>query len=87
MVLCGVQTPNCIRQTAFDAIGYDYGVTVLSDATASASQEIQDSNLRDMRNVGVLTPTVEEWAATVPAVEEKPSEGKPAVPEGTTEAE
>ena len=46
LVLCGVQTPNCIRTCAFDAISLDYDVTVLSDATASQSDAIQAANLQ-----------------------------------------
>ena len=62
VVICGVQTPNCIRQTAMDAVSLDFEkVTVLADATASATSEVQESNLRDLRNVSVATPTVEEW--------------------------
>ena len=45
MIVCGVQTPNCIRATAFDGLSLDYNVIVPSDATASASQEVQDANL------------------------------------------
>lgn len=44
MPLCtypGIQTPNCIRQTAFDAITYDYrSVTVIVDATAAVTPEV-----------------------------------------------
>jgi nicotinamidase-related amidase len=37
----GVQTPNCIRQTVFDAVALDYqSVTVLVDATAAATPDI-----------------------------------------------
>lgn len=37
----GVQTPNCIRQTVFDAVALDYQpVTVLFDATAAATPDI-----------------------------------------------
>ena len=37
----GVQTPNCIRQTVFDAVALDYEkITVLIDATAAARPEI-----------------------------------------------
>lgn len=64
VVICGVQTPNCIRGTAWDALALDYPqVTVLSDATASASDEVQAANLHDMRQVKIDTPTVAEWAA------------------------
>lgn len=45
MVLCGVQTPNCIRACAYDGIALDYAITVLSDATASRSPEAQAANL------------------------------------------
>lgn len=38
-------------------------VTVLSDATASASVEVQEANLHDMRQVKIDTPTVAEWSA------------------------
>nr|CAB3504768.1 unnamed protein product [Digitaria exilis] len=41
LVVVGVQTPNCIRQTVFDAVALDYEkVTVIVDATAAANQEI-----------------------------------------------
>ncbi|KAL6629543.1 hypothetical protein ACP70R_029308 [Stipagrostis hirtigluma subsp. patula] len=62
LVVVGVQTPNCIRQTVFDAVALDYEkVTVITDATAAAKPEIHSSNIRDMKNVGVETPTLEEW--------------------------
>eukprot|EP00271_Cylindrocystis_brebissonii_P003393 TRINITY_DN1431_c0_g1_i1.p1 TRINITY_DN1431_c0_g1~~TRINITY_DN1431_c0_g1_i1.p1 ORF type:complete len:198 (-),score=34.95 TRINITY_DN1431_c0_g1_i1:262-855(-) len=62
IIIAGVQTPNCIRQTAFDAISYDYDeVVVLADATAAATPEVHQANLYDMRKIGILTPTVSEW--------------------------
>lgn len=68
VVLCGVQTPNCIRGTAWDAIALDYPrVTVLADATASASDAVQAANLHDLRCVSVDTPSVAEWAAQLGA--------------------
>ena len=64
VVLAGVQTPNCIRGTAWDAIALDYPqVTVLADATASRSEAAQAANLEDMRLASVDTPTVAQWAA------------------------
>ncbi|XP_057790660.1 probable inactive nicotinamidase At3g16190 isoform X1 [Salvia miltiorrhiza] len=37
----GVQTPNCIRQTVFDAVALDYHkVTVIVDATAAATPDV-----------------------------------------------
>jgi nicotinamidase-related amidase len=61
VAICGVQTPNCIRATAFDAVCLDYDVLVLADATASASEEVQQANLHDLRQIQVGTPTVKEW--------------------------
>lgn len=56
VVLSGVQTPNCIRATAVDAVSLDYkDVTVLADCSASKSKAVQDSNLRDLRDVGIHT--------------------------------
>lgn len=41
----GVQTPNCIRQTVFDAVALDYQrVTVIIDATAAATPDIHIGN-------------------------------------------
>ncbi|KAK6153647.1 hypothetical protein DH2020_013286 [Rehmannia glutinosa] len=41
LVIIGVQTPNCIRQTVFDAVALDYQtVTVIVDATAAATPDI-----------------------------------------------
>ena len=52
LILIGTTTPNCIRTTCYDALSLDYAVTVLSDCTSSKTAEIQESNLRDMANVG-----------------------------------
>ncbi|GKA96832.1 probable inactive nicotinamidase [Tanacetum coccineum] len=41
LVVVGVQTPNCIRQTVFDVVGLDYkSVTVIVDATAAATPDV-----------------------------------------------
>lgn len=58
LLICGVQTPNCIRATVTDALGYDYNVTVLEDATAAQTDEIHQANLFDMKNMGVQIKTV-----------------------------
>lgn len=52
LLLTGTTTPNCIRTTCYDAISLDYAVAVLSDCTSSGTPAIQESNLRDMANVG-----------------------------------
>ncbi|XP_070027435.1 probable inactive nicotinamidase At3g16190 isoform X2 [Nicotiana sylvestris] len=66
LVIIGVQTPNCIRQTVFDAVALDYErVTVIIDATAAATPDIHIANIIDMKNVGVVTPTLEEWCQSM----------------------
>ncbi|KAK8503388.1 hypothetical protein V6N13_016598 [Hibiscus sabdariffa] len=62
LVIVGVQTPNCIRQTVFDAVSLDFGsVTIIADATVAATPEIHNANITDMKNIGVATPTLQEW--------------------------
>ena len=61
LVLTGTTTPNCIRATCYDGLSLDYGVTVLSDCTSSVTDEIQQSNLRDMENVGAEIMNSVEW--------------------------
>ncbi|KAL2516207.1 putative inactive nicotinamidase [Forsythia ovata] len=64
LVITGVQTPNCIRETVFDAVALDYQtVTVIFDATAAATSDIHLANIFDMTNIGVVTPTLEEWGS------------------------
>ncbi|XP_010545692.1 PREDICTED: probable inactive nicotinamidase At3g16190 [Tarenaya hassleriana] len=63
LVIAGVQTPNCIRATAFDAVAMDYpSVTVIVDTTAASTPEIHAANILDMKNVGIATPTLQEWS-------------------------
>ncbi|KAG7014068.1 putative inactive nicotinamidase, partial [Cucurbita argyrosperma subsp. argyrosperma] len=62
LVVAGVQTPNCIRQTVFDGVSLDYhSITLLSDATAAATPKIHQDNITDMKNVGVVASKVDEW--------------------------
>ncbi|XP_051119628.1 probable inactive nicotinamidase At3g16190 [Andrographis paniculata] len=66
LVITGVQTPNCIRQTVFDAVSLDYqSVSVVVDATGAATPDIHQANINDMRNIGVFTPTLEEWCKSI----------------------
>ncbi|MFA6226038.1 MAG: isochorismatase family cysteine hydrolase [Methanoregula sp.] len=53
LVVCGIQTPNCIRTTVFDAIAYNYPVMLVGGATGTASGEVHLANIRDMQNIGV----------------------------------
>ncbi|KAK9231965.1 hypothetical protein WN943_022206 [Citrus x changshan-huyou] len=63
LVIVGVQTPNCIRQTVFDAVELDYkSITIIVDATAAATPEIHAANIFDMKNVGVAALSLQEWS-------------------------
>ena len=62
MILMGTTTPNCIRSTGYDAISYNYDVTVLSDATSSRSEAVQAANIEDMATIGMTIMTAEEFA-------------------------
>ncbi|XP_021736894.1 probable inactive nicotinamidase At3g16190 [Chenopodium quinoa] len=62
LVFVGIQTPNCIRQTVFDAVALDFpSVSVIVDATAAKTPEVHYANISDMKNIEVATPTLEEW--------------------------
>jgi nicotinamidase-related amidase len=60
LFVCGIQTPNCIRTTVFDAIAYNYPVVLVSDATGASSDEVHNANVRDMQNIGVRIVTTAE---------------------------
>ena len=76
LVLAGVQTPNCIRATAYDALALDVpSVTVLSDATAAATPFVQQANLYDLRVAGADVITVREWEQALGLEPEGGAEG------------
>lgn len=61
LVLAGTTTPNCIRTTCYDANALDYNVVILSDCTSSQTEEIQKSNLEDMKRIGSFIMTSKEF--------------------------
>ncbi|MCR5137214.1 MAG: cysteine hydrolase [Oscillospiraceae bacterium] len=61
LILTGTTTPNCIRATCVDGLSLDYEITVLSDCTSSVTEEIQQSNLRDMENIGARILSSDSW--------------------------
>ena len=61
VVITGVQTPNCIRATVWDANSLDYEVIVLTDGTGAQTPEIHQANLRDMENIGIKLVTTKEF--------------------------
>jgi len=60
IIVAGIQTPNCIRTTVFDAMAFGYETYLVSDATAAATGEIHQANIRDMAAIGVGILTTEE---------------------------
>ena len=63
LVVTGIQTPNCIRTTVFDAVAYNYPVSVVEDAVGAKTEEIHRANLNDMANVGVHIIKARDLAA------------------------
>jgi nicotinamidase-related amidase len=61
IVVCGTRYPTCVRTTVFDAVAYDYEVTVLTDATSARTRGVARANLRDMKEIGVHCLTVTEF--------------------------
>ena len=65
LVMCGIQTPNCIRATVTDAIAYDYDVVLLNDAISAQTTEIHNANLLDMKNMGVTILSTSNYLNSV----------------------
>ena len=65
LVVTGIQTPNCIRTTAFDAIAYNYPVVLVRDATGAQTDEIHSANVRDMQNIGIRVLTAKDLVASL----------------------
>jgi len=53
LVVTGIQTPNCVRTTVFDAIAYNYPVILIRDAVGAKNDEIHNANIADMAGIGV----------------------------------
>ncbi|MDD1654499.1 MAG: cysteine hydrolase [Methanomicrobiales archaeon] len=60
VVVAGIQTPNCIRTTVFDAMAHNYRTVLVSDAVAAQDEEIHRCNVRDMERIGVSILTAAE---------------------------
>ena len=63
LYLAGTTTPNCIRTTCYNGISLDYNVAVLTDCCSSNTDDIQQSNLRDMANIGAFLLTSDDFLA------------------------
>jgi nicotinamidase-related amidase len=66
IVVTGVQTPNCIRGTVWDANSLDYEVIVLTDGTGAQTSAIHEANLLDMKNIGIQLMTTKEFINSLP---------------------
>jgi alkylated DNA repair dioxygenase AlkB len=60
LVLCGVATDGTVRRTAAEARALSLDVDVVADACAAATQSKHLAALRDLRAMGVRTPTLGE---------------------------
>ena len=67
IIVAGVQTPNCVRGTVWDANSLDYEVIVLTDATGAKTPEVHQANLFDMVNIGIKMMTTDEYCAALEA--------------------
>ncbi len=48
----GIQTPNCIRTTVFDAAAFGYHTVLVEDAVGARSPAVHNANISDMVNIG-----------------------------------
>ena len=61
LIVTGIQTPNCVRTTVFDAIAYNYPVTLIEDAVGAKNDTIHQANIGDMKNIGVRIMKTQEF--------------------------
>ena len=54
VVVAGIQTPNCIRTTVFDAAAFGYHTFLVEDAVAARNSTVHQANLSDMANIGTV---------------------------------
>jgi nicotinamidase-related amidase len=65
LVCVGVSTNNCVGMTAMEACDLQYKVIVVSDATGTDSQEMQDSTLTMLGRLWARIMTTDEVVSTV----------------------
>jgi len=53
LFVAGIQTPNCVRTTVFDAMAYNYRVFLVRDAVGAKTDAIHEANVLDMQNIGI----------------------------------
>ncbi len=67
IVVTGVSTNNCVGMTAMEACDRQFGVVVVSDATGTCSDEMQDATLRTFRRLWGRVMTTDEVIAELGA--------------------
>ena len=63
VVVTGVSTNNCVGMTAMEASDRQYGVVVVSDATGTCSDEMQDATLKTVRRLWGRVASTDEVLA------------------------
>jgi len=66
VAIIGTTTPNCIRTTAYDANSYDFEVIIIEDCCTSNTPEIQEANILDLRNLGAIILSSDEYIKALP---------------------
>lgn len=61
VVVCGIQTPNCVRGTVTDALAYDFDVVLIDDAIRAQTPEVHAANMFDMKNMGALAMSTDDF--------------------------
>lgn len=65
LVVTGIQTPNCVRTTVFDAIAYNHPVILVRDAVGAKNDAVHAANVADMANIGVRIMTAQDLIAVL----------------------
>ena len=61
IVVTGAVTPNCVRSTVYDGVSLDYWVVVIPQCVAAEKEDVQEANLKDLRNLGVEVVDLDEY--------------------------
>ena len=75
LVCVGVSTNNCVAMTAMEACDSQYGVVVVSDATATDSDEMQAATLNMLRRLWARIMTTDEVIDELSSPERKAASG------------
>jgi nicotinamidase-related amidase len=67
VLIVGVSTNNCVAMTAMEAADHQYGMVLVSDATGTDSDEMQDATLTMLRRLWGRVSTTDEVVAELTA--------------------